>query len=116
MKKAMQKYIGWGATIIITGAVTIAIFFCIFKFNGLAAGISKLVNILMPIIIGIGIAYVLSAPYDWLRHKYMRLLAHTFHWRSRKAVRCAGIFAMLTTFLGAAAIIGGLLEIGRAHV
>ena len=62
MKKAMQKYIGWGATIIITGAVTIAIFFCIFKFNGLAAGIGKLVNILMPIIIGIGIAYVLSAP------------------------------------------------------
>lgn len=111
MKKAMQKYIGWGATIIITGAVTIAIFFCIFKFNGLAAGISKLVNILMPIIIGIGIAYVLSAPYDWLRHKYMRLLAHTFHWRSRKAVRCAGIFAMLTTFLGAAAIIGGLLAL-----
>lgn len=107
----MQKYIGWGATIIITGAVTIAIFFCIFKFNGLAAGISKLVNILMPIIIGIGIAYVLSAPYDWLRHKYMRLLAHTFHWRSRKAVRCAGIFAMLTTFLGAAAIIGGLLAL-----
>ena len=111
MKKAMQKYIGWGATIIITGAVTIAIFFCIFKFNGLAAGISKLVNILMPIIIGIGIAYVLSAPYDWLRHKYIRLLAHTFHWRSRKAVRCAGIFAMLTTFLGAAAIIGGLLAL-----
>ena len=83
MKKAMQKYIGWGATIIITGAVTIAIFFCIFKFNGLAAGISKLVNILMPIIIGIGIAYVLSAPYDWLRHNFMRLLAHSFHWRSR---------------------------------
>ena len=48
---------------------------------------------------------------DWLRHKYMRLLAHTFHWRSRKAVRCAGIFAMLTTFLGAAAIIGGLLAL-----
>ena len=111
MKKAMQKYIGWGATIIITGAVTIAIFFCIFKFNGLAAGIGKLVNILMPIIIGIGIAYVLSAPYDWLRHKYMRLLAHTFHWRSRKAVRCAGIFAMLTTFLAAGAIIGGLLAL-----
>lgn len=111
MKKAIQKYIGWGATIVVTGAVTIAIFFCIFKFDGLAAGIGKLVSILMPIIIGIGIAYVLSAPYDWLRHKYMRLLARTFRWRGRKAVRCAGILAMLTTFLGAAAIIGGLLAL-----
>ncbi|MDO4173121.1 MAG: AI-2E family transporter [Eubacteriales bacterium] len=111
MKESMKKYFGWGATIVVTGAVTLLIFFCIYKFSALAAAVGKLIGILMPVIIGIAIAYVLSPLYNWLRHKILRLLRKTFGWNTRKCVRCAGVLAMIATFLGAAALVGGLLAL-----
>ncbi|MCD8355194.1 MAG: AI-2E family transporter [Clostridia bacterium] len=111
MKESIRKYFGWGVTIVATGAATLLIFFCIYKFGTLAAGIRKLVNILMPILVGIAIAYVLSPLYNWLRHKILRLLHRTFRWRGRGAIRCAGILAMVATFVGAGALLGGLLAL-----
>lgn len=107
----MKKYFGWGATIVIAGALTLLIFFCIYKFGALAAGIGKLVDILMPVIVGIGIAYVLSPVYNWVRRKLLHLFQTKFHWMSRRAVQCAAILAMVATFLGAAALIVGLLAL-----
>ena len=105
----MKKYFGWGATIVIAGALTLLIFFCFFKFGALAAGVKKLINILMPVIVGIGIAYVLSPVYHWARRKLLRLFCHTFHWSGKRTVQWASILAMVATFAGAGALIVGLL-------
>ncbi len=94
-----------------TGAVTLLIFFCIYKFAALTAGIKKLIGILMPVLVGIVIAYVLSPLYNWLWRKLLRLLHHTFKWHGRGAVRCAGILAMTATFAGAGAVLAGLLAL-----
>ena len=107
MKESLKKYAGWGITVLIVGALTMLIFFGIYKFGALAAGIGKLVSIMMPIIIGAAIAYVLSPAYNWMRRRLRRLLRNTFHWRGRKSVRCAGILAMAGTFASAAAVIAG---------
>lgn len=107
----MKKYFGWGATIVVVGALTLLIFFCIYKFGALAAGIKKLAAIMMPVIMGIGIAYVLSPAHNWLRRRLRRLLHGTFHWHGRRCIRCANILAMIGTFVGAGALIAGLLAL-----
>ena len=111
MKESIRKYFGLGVTIVATGAVTLLIFFCIYKFAALTAGIKKLIGILMPVLVGIVIAYVLSPLYNWLWRKLLRLLHHTFKWHGRGAVRCAGILAMTATFAGARAVLAGLLAL-----
>ena len=111
MKESLKKYFGLGVTIVATGAVTLLIFFCIYKFAALTAAVKKLIGILMPVLIGIVIAYVLSPLYNWLWRKILRLLHHTLKWHGRGAIRCAGILAMTATFLGAGAVLAGLLAL-----
>lgn len=111
MKENLKKYFGLGVTIVATGAVTLLIFFCIYKFAALTAAVKKLIGILMPVLIGIVIAYVLSPLYNWLWRKILRLLHHTLKWHGRGAIRCAGILAMTATFLGAGAVLAGLLAL-----
>ncbi len=111
MKDSMKKYFGWGATVVVVGALTLLIFFCIYKFDALSASISTLVSILMPVILGIGIAYVLSPAYNWLRKKLRRLIYKGMGWHGRRALYCADILAMTITFLGAGALIVGLLAL-----
>ena len=111
MKESLKKYFGLGVTIVATGAVTLLIFFCIYKFAALTAAVKKLIGILMPVLVGIVIAYVLSPLYNWLWRKILRLLHHTLKWHGRGAIRCAGILAMTATFLGAGAVLGGLLAL-----
>ena len=65
MKESLKKYFGLGVTIVATGAVTLLIFFCIYKFAALTAAVKKLIGILMPVLIGIVIAYVLSPLYNF---------------------------------------------------
>ncbi len=107
----MKKYLGWGATVVVVGALTLLIFFCIYKLDALLAALSGLVSILMPVILGIGIAYVLAPAYNWLRGKLRRLLCQSLNWRGRRALRCADVLAMTGTFLGAGALIAGLLSL-----
>ena len=111
MKESLKKYFGLGVTIVATGAVTLLIFFCIYKFAALTAAVKKLIGILMPVLVGIVIAYVLSPLYNWLWRKILRLLHHTLKWHGRVAIRCAGILAMTATFLGAGAVLAGLLAL-----
>lgn len=111
MKESMKKYFGWGATVVIVGALTLLIFFCIYKFDTLLGAISRLISILMPVILGIGIAYVLSPAYNWLRGKLRRLFHKTLRWRGHRSLYCADILAMMGTFLGAGALIVGLLAL-----
>lgn len=111
MKESLKKYFGLGVTIVATGAVTLLIFFCIYKFASLTAAVKKLIGILMPVLVGIVIAYVLSPLYNWLWRKILRLLHHTLKWHGRGAIRCAGILAMTATFLGAGAVLAGLLAL-----
>ena len=111
MKESLKKYFGLGVTIVATGAVTLLIFFCMYKFAALTAAVKKLIGILMPVLVGIVIAYVLSPLYNWLWRKILRLLHHTLKWHGRGAIRCAGILAMTATFLGAGAVLAGLLAL-----
>jgi predicted PurR-regulated permease PerM len=53
--------------------LTIVLFFCIFRFDGIAAGFSKLIKILMPFIYGGVMAFLLKTPYNWLQGKLLRM-------------------------------------------
>lgn len=50
-------------------AMTILLFFCIFRYNGLNNAIEFLVAILRPFIYGGVMAYLLKTPYNWLEKK-----------------------------------------------
>lgn len=109
MKQTIKKYLGWSAAIAVAAALTLLMFFCIYKFDALMGALRTLISILMPIIVGVGIAYVLSPAYNWMRSRLRRFLYHRLRWHDRKCIQCADILSMLGTFLSAGALIAGLL-------
>lgn len=111
MKKGFKDYLGWGLTVLAVGALSMLLFFCIYKFSAVMAGIRKLIDILMPVIIGVAIAYVLSPVYNWGRRRLRRFFYRVLHWHGRKMVRFADVLAMVLTFCGAIALIAGLIAL-----
>ena len=109
MRNSMKRYLGWGATVVAVGALMLLLFFGIYKLDALLGALSGLLSILSPVLFGIAIAYVLSPAYNWLRARLRRLLCQSLHWRGRRALRCADVLAMTGTFLGAGALVAGML-------
>ncbi len=111
MKKGFKNYLGWGLTVLTVGALSMLLFFCIYKFSTVMEGIRKLIDILMPVIVGVAISYVLSPVYNWGRRRLRRFFHRVLHWHGRKMVRFADVLAMVLTFCGAFALIAGLLAL-----
>lgn len=49
--------------------LTVILFFCIFRFDGIGKGFHSLLSILMPFIYGGVMAYLLKTPYNWIEKK-----------------------------------------------
>lgn len=107
----MKQYIGWGATIVAVGAIVLIVFFCMFKFAALKAGIGKILQILMPVIYGMVIAYLLSPIYEWLMRRLMRLCKSKLKWTGKRMQVTVKVVSMTATFAFMIAIVAGLLAL-----
>lgn len=83
-------------------SLSICVFFIIYRFNHLNAGIGKIVDILTPFVYGGVIAYLLKRPYNFFEGKLIKLL-------SEKRTGLARVLAVILVLLLALAIIVLLL-------
>ncbi len=107
----LKQYIGWGATIVAVGAIVLIVFFCMYKFAALKAGIGQIVQILMPVIYGLVIAYLLSPIYGWLTRRLIRLCESKLKWTGGRMLVTAKAVGMTLTFAFMFAIVAGLLAL-----
>lgn len=73
MKEKYANYIKWGVTVICTATICLAIFFLMFRFKDMAAFLSRLSNILLPVIIGAIISYLLNPIVNFISRILTRL-------------------------------------------
>lgn len=65
-KKDVSKYLGAALTVLGVVVASVILIFCFVKFDAIKAGVAQLVDILMPFIVGLVIAYLLSPIYNAL--------------------------------------------------
>ncbi|MCC8129104.1 MAG: AI-2E family transporter [Clostridiales bacterium] len=65
-KKDVSKYLGAALTVLGVVVASVILIFCFVKFDAIKAGAAQLVDILMPFIVGLVIAYLLSPIYNAL--------------------------------------------------
>ena len=107
----IRQYVGWGVTIIAVGAVVLCVFFCMYQFAAIRAGIGRLIEILTPVIYGIVIAYLLYPIYRRLLYGLKSLLECRLKWTGGRAQLTAEIAAMVLTFALLFCIVAGLLAL-----
>ncbi|MCD8337039.1 MAG: AI-2E family transporter [Lachnospiraceae bacterium] len=101
-KKAKQNYICLMLALFGAAAMSIVLFFVIFRFDGIAQTFHKLQNVLMPFIIGTVIAYILKPSCNFIEEK----LTAFFSERKKAPVKLIpGLSVLLTMVLGLAVIL-----------
>ena len=73
-----EKYIYIGITAFLVIALSIIVFFCIFRFEEMRSSMKAIFNILMPVIYGLVIAYLLTPVYNFFMKKCMNILSRYF--------------------------------------
>ena len=105
MKEKLQnKYLAWGLTIFCVFAALICLFFCIYRWDLIFGFITKVVDILMPFIFGLVIAYLMNPLVRFFELKvYSKLWDKIFKNKKgnkRKTIRVLSIFTSTLIFLG----------------
>ena len=101
-----KKYLHWGVTAFLVIASSILFFLLLNRLDVVAGAIGFVLNLLMPFIIGLIIAYLLSPLVDWFENVcFGRLFLKVFHKEKRRAARTC---ALIITFLLAIALVSGL--------
>ena len=94
-----KKYLHWGVTAFLVIVSSILFFLLLNRLD-------VVLNLLMPFIIGLIIAYLLSPLVDWFENVcFGRLFLKVFHKEKRRAARTC---ALIITFLLAIALVSGL--------
>ncbi|MCD8073975.1 MAG: AI-2E family transporter [Lachnospiraceae bacterium] len=101
-KKANQSYIHLMLALFGAAAMSILLFFVLFRFDGIAQTFRKLQNVLMPFIIGAVIAYILKPSCNFIEEKLT-----IFFSKQKKAPMklIPGLSVLLTMALGLAVIL-----------
>ena len=101
-----KKYLHWGVTAFLVIVSSILFFLLLNRLDVVAGAIGFVLNLLMPFIIGLIIAYLLSPLVDWFENVcFGRLFLKVFHKEKRRAARTC---ALIITFLLAIALVSGL--------
>jgi len=77
MNHKHSSYIKWGVTVVCTSTVCLLIFFLFFRFKEFSAFLSKLSDILLPVIIGAVISYLINPIVNFFNKLISRLLLKT---------------------------------------
>ena len=111
MKNTKNKqYIAWGITVFTVIALSILLFFLLYRAKGLGDALRGLVNILKPVIYGAALAYVLNPIYTRCEKLFKSLLAK----KSKKPGRArfvAHFFSTLITLAATFIVFLGLLNL-----
>ena len=101
-----KKYLYWGITAFLVIVSSILFFSLLNRLDVVAQVIGFVLNLLMPFIIGLIIAYLLGPLVDWFEDVcFRRLFVKMFHKEKRRAAR---VCALIVTFLLAIALVAGL--------
>lgn len=103
-----NKYIKWGMTAFLVLAAAITFYYFIFHSSNIRAGFSAVIDILMPIVLGLSIAYLLTPVLNFVENRILLPVCRKCKIRetsrSRSIVRGIGI--LVTAFLFIALIYG----------
>ena len=99
--KLNNKYIRWGLTAFLVIAASICFYYLIFHVSNLRANLASVVEILMPIMFGLGTAYLLTPVLNFVERKILFVLCNKIgikeSVRRNKVIRGTGI--LITAFL-----------------
>ncbi|MGN0424594.1 MAG: AI-2E family transporter [Acetatifactor sp.] len=99
--KLNNKYVCWGVTALLVIIGGILFYYFMFHSSNIRAAVSSLMSILMPIIVGMALAYLLTPVMNYLERKFLLPLFDRMSWkespRRKKFTRALGI--LITTAL-----------------
>lgn len=104
--KLNNKYVRWGLTAFLVIAAGILFYYFVFHNSNILAGLSRLIDILMPVVFGLATAYLMTPVLNYIEAKFLNPLCEKMGIRKTKrrdsVVRGIGVF--LTAFLFVALI------------
>lgn len=99
--KINNKYVRWGLTAFLVIAAGIVFYYLMFHSSNIRAGIKVLSSILMPVVVGMAIAYLLAPVLNYIEEKLLRPLCDKCRIKQSKRrerlIRSVGI--LITAFL-----------------
>lgn len=102
--KINNKYFRWGLTAFIVLASAIGFYYFIFHSYSIKSNIQKAMKVLMPVLVGMGTAYLLTPILNYMEHKVLFPLCDHFGIRKSqrrdKIVRGVGILITMLLFIG----------------
>lgn len=106
------QHIAWGLTALIVICLSIAFYLVLTKMPSFRAGLSKLLDVLMPIILGSVMAYLLLPVYNWLYRTFGSWLSRTRISENTGVKLSKGFSAGLSLLLLIVVVVGLLLMAG----
>jgi len=104
--KFENKYVKWGITVFITAVLVIIVFFAIYRMTGLAAGLSKLAEILSPFVWGLVMAFLACPLYNWGVRTFKKVSWPKFRGRDHSRGIAMTIASILVILAIAGVVIG----------
>lgn len=102
--KINNKYFRWGLTAFLAIAAGIVFYYFVFHSSNIKAGIKTITDILMPVVVGMAIAYLLTPILNFVESKILypicRMLKIREGKRTRSIVRGIGILTTAFLFIG----------------
>lgn len=102
--KINNKYFRWGLTAFLAIAAAIVFYYFVFHSSNIKSGIKTITNILMPVVVGMVIAYLLTPVLNFVEHKILFPLCKKIKLKDGKkkksVVRCISILITVFLFVG----------------
>lgn len=102
--KINNKYVRWGVTAFLVIAAAILFYYFVFHSNNILEGMNKLTNILMPVVVGLAMAYLLSPVLDYIEKRIIIPICEKCGIKKTKrrdsVVRGISVFLTAFVFLG----------------
>ena len=99
-EKFKNKYIAWGTTAFCVLAAMLVLYFLISKWRFLVMILKKIVNILMPFIFGLVIAYLLNPAVNFFDNKIFSKLFPKTNKKNKKTIRILSLATATIIFIG----------------
>ncbi len=98
-----KKYLYWGVTIFFSVGSCIMLYYFLFKGADISTMWNRIINILMPIIDGLALAYILSELLNFIEKKILYPIAHKLkvkdNTKSAKVIRNIGVLFTMLIFV-----------------
>lgn len=99
--KLNNKYVRWGVTAFLVIAAGILFYYFVFHSSNILSGLNKLINILMPVVFGLAMAYLLTPVMNYIETKLLIPICDRLKIRQspHRSAIIRGMSIFFTTFL-----------------